>query len=56
MTMHKALGALTAAVLVALATPAQAQAPPTPSPTPGAAQMTVGTWRLVGAQRQTYRR
>ena len=52
MMMHKALGTLTAAVMVALAAPAQAQAPPTPGPTPGAAQMIVGTWRLVGAQRQ----
>ena len=52
MTMHKTLGVLTAAVMVALASPAQAQAPPTPGPTPGAAQMIVGTWRMVGAQTQ----
>ena len=52
MTMHQALGTLTAAALVALAAPAQAQAPPTPGPTPGAGQMIVGTWRLVGAQTQ----
>ncbi|MDA1185520.1 MAG: lipocalin-like domain-containing protein [Acidobacteria bacterium] len=53
MRMHKALGVLTAAVLLgALAAPAQAQAPPKPGPTPGAAKMIVGTWRMVGAQTQ----
>lgn len=52
MKMQKALGARAAAVLVAMAAPALAQAPPTPGPTPGAAEMIVGTWRMVGAQRQ----
>ena len=52
MTMHKALGTILATVMIALAASAQAQAPPTPGPTPGAAQMIVGTWRMVGAQTQ----